>query len=223
MLKRALTGYLSISVFILLILFFVVSGCDSGNLSRSRAKELLENKLSAVETTKIPTGYVETSIFEDLEKIIDEALGTGIKAATLDTYQELAGKGLLKLNMLSEDVFWEVIYVEIPDEMAGKYVKSTKKGDEIEFNNAIYTKDESEVILADIKVKTITVITEPSIVEGQKTCIIDFTIQIERTPFGDVLLPDLLQKDFLEMKALFVMDDNEWQVGDKIMASELWQ
>lgn len=223
MFKRRFERYIAISIFIPLIVAFVVSSCNFGNLSQSRAKKLLEKELNIIETTKIPTGYVETSIFEDLEKIIDEALGSGIKAATLETYKELADKGLINLSILSEDVFLEVLYVEITDEIAGKYVRSTEKGEEVEFNNKIYTRDESEVILADVKIKNIASITELSIVAGQKTCIVDFAIQIERTPFGDVMLPDLLQKDFLEMRALFVRDKDGWQVGDKMMARELWK
>ncbi|OGW38729.1 MAG: hypothetical protein A2Y97_12925 [Nitrospirae bacterium RBG_13_39_12] len=60
-------------------------------------------------------------------------------------------------------------------------------------------------------------------VEGRKVAYVDFNVHIEKTPFGEVMLPDFLKKTPVPFRAEFVLYDDGWRVSDKVLPVEFWK
>lgn len=218
--KRLLKAILSSALSVLTVFIFI-QGCTSKkDLSRSSAKKILEKKINEPMYTKLPSGFVVAS---HMPGSFESFSGMGIKSPTPAVYKELQSRGLITLTNLGMVMLGERYYVAFTPDAEKEFVKERKKGEVVTLDNQSYTKDESTVLLANSKVGDITGITEPSMVEGRKVAFVDFNVHIEKTPFGEVMLPDFLKKTPVPFRAEFVLYDDGWRVSDKVLPVEFWK
>jgi hypothetical protein len=198
-----------------------VACTKNSDLTRGKAKKILEKKINGPEYyKKFPSGFVVAST---MPGSFGSFSGTDIKSATPDVYRELQERGMVTLTNLGQVMMGERFYVTFPDDVGKKYVKETKKVEQVSFNGNSYTKDMSEVLLAHSKVRDITGITEPSMVDGRKVCFVDFDVEMEKTPFGEVMLPDFMKESPIKMRAEFVLYDDGWRVTNKVLPVKFLQ
>ena len=218
---KRLLRIIPISLLLVLMVFIVVQGCTSKkDLSRASAKKILEKKINEPMYTKLPSGFVVASY---MPGSFGSFSGMDVKSPTPAVYKELQNRGMVTLADLGLAILAERYFVTFPADIEKKYVKETKKGEVVTLDDQSYTKDESTILLANTKMGDVTGITEPSMVEGRKVAYVDFNVHIEKTPFGEVMLPDFLKKTPVPFRAEFVLYDDGWRVSDKVLPVEFWK
>lgn len=210
----------SIIVLISLLTFlFFVSACNPGRLSRANVKKKLEERLNRSIYTDLASGFVAASYNLSM---MDSSTFRIAKNPSPQMYQELRRKGLVNLTPLGRGILQEKYYVSFPDEVAKKYIVSTRKGGTIKIGKNSYSQDSSSILLGDLKVGKITGITEPSDIVGQKVSYIEFELIVDKTPFGETMLSNYLQQSPVPFKAEFILYDDGWRLTNKVLPTVLW-
>jgi hypothetical protein len=177
--------------FDLALYFFSVwlflTACGTGDLSRSKAKEMLEKETIGPIILDLPSNFVVA------------AMGIMNDGATPDpkVYESLKEQKVIILQDLGDAIFAKRYFVTFPPDAAKLFVKSTKKGEPVTFDGKSYSKDTSRVLAATVKTVEIDGITQPSMEEGKKVCYVEFKIVLEETPFS-ILLPERIKNSITE-------------------------
>lgn len=209
--KRLIT-----KIFPIFLLGIVLCGCSKSsntNLTRDKAKKILAeyiNKDPKIKT-ELPTGFVVTSQMPSAADFGLDLGGVSKQEIRDQDYVQLSGKSCVILQDLGLVMLGRRYYVTVPENMK-KYVLNTKKGEALEFNGQWYTKDETTVLLGEFKMGEILGITEPSVEEGRKVCYADFNVNMNKTPFGEVLLSKKFQKSPIDFTAQFILYDDGWRL-----------
>lgn len=185
----------------------VTIGCSSKELSRSEAKKIIQKEMG---DGKVP-GNLDSG-FVISGGIPSFGAFAGVKKDIRpDDYRSMEKKGLVKLQNMGLVMLGERFLVTFPDDIRKKYVLSTQSKDKIEMNGKTYTKDISKVLLGQSSIKEITGIRQEGKDTGAKARV-EFTIHIEVTPFGEIMLPKFMQGD-IPFIAKFEKYDDGWRIA----------
>ncbi|MDD3294488.1 MAG: hypothetical protein PHG20_07360 [Geobacteraceae bacterium] len=192
------------AVCIFFVMAIVTAGCSSKELTRSEARKILE-KTTGKEIGDLNSGFVvaggipSSDAFMGLEKHI-----------TPEDYRTLEREGMIKLENMGLVVFGERFLVTFPEDINKKYVLSTETKDTVEMDGKKFTKDVSKVVLGQSSIKEITGIRQEGKETGAKARV-EFTVHMEVTPFGKVMLLPSLQGD-VPYIAKFEKYDDGWRI-----------
>lgn len=179
---------------LVLICFFVNIGCNSNNLSKSKAEKALEanfNSISAI--------FISEDNKKDLFK--QTFWGFGLSGGDL---QKLEENGLIKEVKPCSRCLGSIKYQFT--EKAKPYLKSEQDKNRLVNSLAI-------AVLTDVRVSSVS---KPADLKGYKVCRAIFTVNYKLTPIGEMvsLKPDLSKNG----EATFVLFEDGWKL-DKSMTT----
>ena len=215
--KKSVSMTVSVMCVLALLISCSITGCSSKELSRGEAKKLLEKKIGdGKEIGDLASGFVVAGGIPSFGAF------TGVeKQITPDVYRSMEKKGLVKLQGLGMAMFGERFIVSFPEDIRKKYVLSTKSGETVEMDGRTYTKDVSKVLLAKSSIKEITGIRQEGKDTGAKAEV-ELVLHMETTPFGELMMSDLLRGPDIECLAKFERYDDGWRlVKDSIIPAKL--
>lgn len=192
------------AVSFILTMGIAIIGCSSKELTRNEAKKILE-KNTGKEIGDFNSGFViaggmpSSDAYMGLEKHI-----------TPEDYRTLEREGIIKLENMGLVVFGERFLVTFPEDIKKKYVLSTETKDTVEMDGKNFTKDVSKVVLGQSSIKEITGIRQEGKETGAKARV-EFTLHMEVTPFGKVMMLPSMQGD-VPYIAKFEKYDDGWRI-----------
>jgi len=194
--------------FCVVLALITLAGCTSKELSRSKAKKLIEKQLGDGKIVgDLYSGFVVTEFLS-----FDELSSFKVtKHITSNDYKLMQNSGLVELQDMGYAMLGKRFIVTFPEDVKKKYVISTESKEKFEMDGRSYSKDVSKVLLGKVLIKEITGIVQEGKDIGAKAKV-EFVLHMEASPFGKFMLSDLMQEGDNEYIAKCERYDDGWRI-----------